>query len=170
LIRLERGDSASMTIDLVTRVGVVLGLDLAASLYQSGDPIRDRAHLGLLERFRRRLPAGAKWRTEVPIPIAGDLRSGDGVVTVGTGAGRMAHLVEAETHLGDFQAVERKLGAKARDLGVDRAVLLLADTRHNRMLVNTIPAIRERFPIDTRGWFRALAKEEDPGGDALVIL
>jgi hypothetical protein len=79
-------------------------------------------------------------------------------------------LIDAETHLGDFQAVERRMGAKARDLGVDRVVLLLADTRHNRMLVNTISAIRERFPVDMRTWFRAFAKGEDPGGDGLVVL
>ena len=74
-------------------------------------------------------------------------------------------LVEAETHLGDFQAVERRIGAKARDLGADRVVLLLADTRHNRTMLNTIPAIRQRFPVDQRAWFRAIANSEDPGGD-----
>ncbi|MEA2673791.1 MAG: hypothetical protein QOI92_983 [Chloroflexota bacterium] len=166
MVRLERGEPATTTIDLVTRVAQVLGLELAASLYPQGDPIRDRGHLALLERFRRRLPAGLRWRTEVPIPLVGDLRSGDGVVE----SGALTFLVEAETHLGDFQAVERRMGAKARDLGVDRVVLLLADTRHNRMLVNTIPAIRERFAVDMRAWFRAVAKGEDPGGDGLVIL
>lgn len=166
MIRLERGDPATMTIDLVARVAEVLGLELAASLYPHGDPIRDRAQLALLERFRRRLPAVAKWRTEVLVPIAGDLRSGDAMVTVPA----CAILVEAETHLGDFQALERRIGAKARDLGADRVVLLLADTRHNRTMLNTIPAIRERFPIDMRTWFRAIAQGEDPGGDAVVIL
>jgi transcriptional regulator with XRE-family HTH domain len=166
MIRLERGEPATTTIDLVTRVAQVLGLELAASLYPQGDPIRDRGHLALLERFRRRLPAGLRWRTEVPIPLVGDLRSGDGVVE----SGALTFLVEAETRLGGFQAVERWMGAKARDLAADRVVLLLADTRHNRMLVNTIPAIRERFPVDMRAWFRAIAKGEDPGGDALVIL
>jgi transcriptional regulator with XRE-family HTH domain len=166
IIRLERGEPATTTIDLVTRVAQVLGLELAASLYPQGDAIRDRGHLALLERFRRRLPPGVRWRTEVPIPLVGDLRSGDGIVAVGA----FTCLVEGETHLGDFQAVERRIGAKARDLGAHRVVLLLADTRHNRMLVNTIPAIRERFPVDMRAWFRAIAKREDPVGDALVIL
>jgi transcriptional regulator with XRE-family HTH domain len=166
VVRLERGELATLTIDLVTRVAEVLGLELAASLFPKGDPIRDRAHIALLERFRLRLPRGARWRTEVPVPITGDLRSADAVVAIP--AAKI--LVEAETHLGDFQAVERRIGAKARDLGADRVVLLLADTRHHREVVSTIPAIRERFPVDMRSWFRAIARGEDPGGDALVIL
>jgi transcriptional regulator with XRE-family HTH domain len=166
LVRAEHGEEGSLTIDLAARYAAVLGLSLAASLYPDGDAVRDRGHLALLHRFRQRLPAGAGWRTEVPIPIAGDARSGDSVVT----SGAMEFLIEAETHLGDFQAVERRMGAKARDLGVDRVVLLLADTRHTRALVRTIPAIRERFPVEMRTWFRAIAKGEDPGGDALVVL
>lgn len=80
------------------------------------------------------------------------------------------YLVEAETHLGDFQALERRISAKARDLGADRVVLLLADTRHNRTVVREVPGVRARFPIDTKTWFRAIARGEDPVGDALVIL
>jgi transcriptional regulator with XRE-family HTH domain len=166
LVRAEHGEEGSLTIDMAARYAAVLGLSLAASLYPDGDAVRDRGHLALLERFRQRLPPGVGWRTEVPIPIAGDLRSGDGVVT----SGAMEFLVEAETHLGDFQLVERRIGAKARDLGAKRVVLLLADTRHIRALVRTIPAIRERFPVDMRTWFRAIATGADPGGDALVIL
>ena len=166
LARAERGDVGTMTIDLAARYAAVLGLALSVSLDPDGDPIRDRGHLALLARFRQRLPAAVAWRTEVPVPISGDQRSGDAVVSRdGTDC-----LVEAETHLGDFQALERRIGAKARDLGADRIVLLLADTRHNRAMLNTVSAIRERFPIEARTWFRAIGRGEDPGGDALVIL
>ena len=166
LARLERGEAGALTIEMAARYAAVLGLTLAVSLHPDGDPIRDRGHLALLERFRRRLPAGVRWRTEVPIPIAGDQRSADAVVSTRTAH----HLVEAETHVGDFQALERRIGAKARDLGADRVVLLLADTRHNRALLSAIPAIRERFPIDARTWFRAIGRDVEPSGDALVIL
>lgn len=166
MIRLERGDTATMTLDLVARAAEVLGLELAASLYPNGDPVRDRGHLALLERFRRRLPAAVVWRTEVPMPIVGDLRSGDGVLTISP----TDYLVEAETHLSDFQALQRRIGAKARDLGADRVVLLLADTRHHRILLMSTPEIRARFPVDMRTWFRAIEQWRDPGGDALVIL
>ena len=49
------------------------------------------------------------------MPLAGDARSGDAVVTVANGD----ILIEAETHLDDIQAIERKAAAKARDLGAD---------------------------------------------------
>lgn len=166
LARAERGDPASLTIDLAARYASMLGLELAVSLYPAGNPVRDKGHLALLERFRLRLPPNVRWRTEVAIPLAGDPRSADGMVY----AAATDYLVEAETHLGDFQAQERRLAGKARDVGADRTVLLLADTRHHRGLLRDLPAIRKRFPVDARSWFRAVANESDPGGDALVIL
>jgi transcriptional regulator with XRE-family HTH domain len=166
IIRLERGDPTSMTLDLVARVAPVVGLELAAALHQDGDPVRDRAHLALLHRFRSRLPPGARWRTEVPMPIAGDLRSGDAVVDVAEGE----LLVEAETYLGDIQAMERKLAAKARDLGVDRTALLVADTRHNRAVIRDHPELARRFPVGTRAFAAALRAGRLPRGDGLVIL
>ena len=166
LIRLERGDPATMTIDLVARVAAVLGLELAASLHPDGDPVRDRGQLALIERLRARVPNVPRWRAEVPMPIPGDLRSGDAVITISEGD----ILVEAETRLNDLQAIERKGAAKARDLGAIRFVLLVADTRHNRHVIRDHPELTQRFPIDTRTCLAGLARGEDPGGDALVIL
>lgn len=164
--RLERAEPSAMSVELVARYAAVVGLQLAASLYLDGDPVRDRAHLALLGRFRTRLHPGLRWRTEVPIPITGDRRSGDAVM----GGDGWDGLVEAETRLGDIQLLERRAGAKARDLGVRRLVLLVADTTHNREVVRLHPELRERFPIDTRTCLRHLRRGEDPGGDCLVIL
>ena len=164
--RLERGDPVTMTIDLVARLAEVLGLELAASLHPNGDPVRDRGHLALLVRLHRRLPDDSPWQVEVPVPIAGDLRSGDAVIAIEAGD----ILVEAETHLGDLQALERKAATKQRDLGAIRLVLLVADTRHNRGVIKRHPELRERFPVDTRACLAALVRGEDPGGDCLVIL
>lgn len=79
--RVERGDPTAMSIDLAARIAEVVGLHLSASLHPNGDAVRDRAHLALIARFRARLSPDLRWRTEVPIPIAGDQRSGDGVIT-----------------------------------------------------------------------------------------
>ena len=100
------------------------------------------------------------------MPISGDMRSGDAVITVASGD----ILVEAETRVDDTQAVLRKAAAKARDLGAIRTTLLLADTRHHRRLLGDHPELLERFPIGTRACLRALGRGEDPGGDCLVIL
>ena len=164
--RVEAAAVGAMSIDALARVAEVLGLDLAASLYPRGDPVRDRAHTALLARFRARIPTGVRFRVEVPIPMAGDPRNGDAML-VGK---EWDALVEAETHVLDIQLVERKASAKQRDLGADRLVLLVSDTRHNRAVLRLHPELRERFPVSTRAWLRRLARGEDPGGDAVVIL
>lgn len=164
--RIERGEQRDLSIDLTARLAAVLGLEFSATLHPDGDPVRDRAHIGLLNRFRARLSVGLRWRTEVPVPIEGDRRSADGVVD----GEAFAALVEAETRIDDVQAVERKVRSKQRDMGLRRAILVVADTRHNRSVIRSVPALRAAFPISTRACFAALAQGRDPGGDALVIV
>jgi len=164
--RAERGDPSALTIDLAARIAAAVGLQLGASRYPFGDPVRDRAQQALLSRFRPRLHAALGWRTEVPMPITGDLRAGDAVVEGVFGT----ILVEAETRLTDLQAAERKAQLKKRDLGADRLILLISDTPTNRRVVALHPELRDRFPIGTRRCLAALARAEDPGGDCLVIL
>ncbi len=164
--RVERGQARQLTIELAARIAAVLGLQLSTALYPDGDPVRDTAHVALLERLRKRLGPDLRWRTEVPIPIAGDLRSADAVID---GHG-VALLIEAETRIDDLQALERRLSAKQRDLQLARLLLLVADTRHNRRVVAEYPAIRARFPMSTRAALAALAGGRDPGGDSIVFL
>jgi hypothetical protein len=79
-------------------------------------------------------------------------------------------IVEAETRLSDIQALERRLRAKQRDLGLPRAILLIADTRHNRDVLEHHPELREGFPLSTRGALLALGEGSIPEHDAIVIL
>jgi hypothetical protein len=144
----------------------VLGCELSLGIHAIGAPIRDKAHVALLARFAARLSRLLRWRTEVSVPLPGDLRSADGMID---GVDFDA-IVEAETRLDDIQAVERRLRAKQRDLGAKRAILLVADTRHNRAVIAQLPDLSERFPIGTRAALHALSRGEDPGGDCLVIV
>ena len=155
-----------MSVDLAARVASVVGLQLASSLHPDGDPVRDRAHLALLARVRARISPALRWRAEVPIPIAGDLRSGDVLIS----GGEWDALLEAETRLGDLQLLERRAAAKQRDLGATRLILLVSDTHHNRDVVRLHPELRDRFPVDTRTCLSRLGRGDDPLGDALVIL
>lgn len=164
--RAERGEPGQLTIELAAKMAAVLGLQFNATLHPDGDPVRDAAHLALLERFRARMTSNLRWRTEVPVPIEGDRRSADAVVD---GPGVEA-LIEAETRIDDVQALERRVNAKQRDMGVGRVILLVADTRHNRAVVSEVPALRTRFPVSTRACLAALARGHDPGADALVFL
>lgn len=164
--RALRGEPGSLTIDFAARLAAVVGLRLGIGLYPDGDPVRDRAHLALLTRLRTRLGPGLRWRTEVPIPITGDQRSGDALIE----GDEFDALVEAETHFHDIQALERSVAGKQRDLGARRVVLLVSDTRHNRELIRGVAELRLRYPIGTRACLAALGRGRDPGGDALVIL
>ena len=164
--RAERGDPDTLTIDLLSRIAAVLGLELSVSLHPDGEPIRDKAHLALLERFRSRIGPTLRWRTEVPIPIEGDRRSADAVIDI---EGFEA-IIEAETHLAEIQLLERGIAGKQRDLQIDRVILLVADTRHNREVISRVPELRRRFPVGTRACLTDLARGRDPGGDALVVL
>ena len=100
----------------------MVGLDLSVRTFPNGSPLRDKAHLALLERFRGRLSPKLSVRAEVPLPISGDLRAWDLVILrAGEPIG-----VEAETRLLDLQAIERKIALKMRDGRIDRVVLLVS--------------------------------------------
>jgi transcriptional regulator with XRE-family HTH domain len=164
--RIETGRAPHVDVAVLARMASVLGTELALAIHPSGSPVRDRGHLALLGRFQARIGRALRWRTEVPVPIPGDRRAADATVE----AQAFAAVVEAETRLGDVQAVERRARSKARDLGADRVILLVADTRHNRAVIASTPGLVERFPVSTRACLRALARGEDPGGDCLVII
>jgi transcriptional regulator with XRE-family HTH domain len=164
--RIERAEAPHLDVDVIARLAEAVGHELSMAIHPVGPPIRDAAHVALLRRFQARLHPSCTWRTEVPMPIPGDRRSGDGVVGI---AGKTI-LVEAETRVGDLQEVERRVAAKVRDLGVDRAVLLLLRSRHHRALIATTPELRHRFPVTGRAALTALGRGLDPGGDALILL
>jgi transcriptional regulator with XRE-family HTH domain len=166
VIRIERALAPHVDIEVLARLASVLGYELGMGIHPIAAPVRDKAHVSLLGRFAARLHQSIRWRTEVPIPIPGDLRSADGVAQ-----GReFDATIEAETRLDDVQAVVRRLRSKQRDLGTSRAILLLSDTRHNRAVVRAVPDLSQQFPIGTRACLAALVDGEDPGGDCLVIL
>jgi hypothetical protein len=143
----------------------VVGLDVVIRTFPRGDPIRDAGHARLLERLRIRLHPGLSLRTEVPLPIVGDLRAWDAVV----GGQGWQVPVEAETVIDDGQALQRKLALKLRDGGFDHLILLVADTPRNRAALEATP-LRETFPLHGRSILGALRGGRDPGANGVVIL
>lgn len=166
VLRIERALAPHVDVNVIARLAAVVGCDLSIAIHPAATPIRDAAHVALLERLHARLVRTLVWTTEVPIPIPGDRRSADATIR---GMGVDA-IVEAETRLDDVQAVIRRINAKQRDLGLPRAILLLSDTRHHRAVLRATPSLIERFPVDTRHALTALRRGDDPGGDCLVIL
>jgi transcriptional regulator with XRE-family HTH domain len=165
--RIERGRSPEVPVLVLARLLSVVGLELSCRAYPTGHPVRDAAHVALLDRFRRLLHRSLTFVTEVPLPRAGDLRAWDGLVR---GPGWMM-AVEAETRPRDRQALDRRIALKLRDGGLDAVVLVLADTRANRALLRTDGAAwTTRYPILGRRAVELLGAGVHPGGSAIVLL
>ena len=165
--RIERGLSPELSINLAARMFAVLGHSLTVRTYPAGDPIRDAAHVNLLERLHLRCHRSFRWRTEVPLPIAGDLRAWD--ATAVCPACRIG--IEAETRVRDVQALSRRLALKERDGDMDRVVLLVLDSRSNRDAIRSYrDVLAARFPVSGGRALELLAAGVDPGGNAIILL
>lgn len=165
LSRLERG-SSNLSIERIATIAAVLGLRASLRLYPVGQPIRDRAQLQLLDRLRGRVNPNLEWRSEVAIPIPGDLRAWDAAIS---GPGWTV-AVEAETRIVDVQALERRISLKRRDSGIDKVILLLSETRTNRAVVGAAGAGLLPGSIPAREALVALGLGHEPRGSAVVLL
>jgi transcriptional regulator with XRE-family HTH domain len=167
LWRIEQAQAPRLSLERAAVVASVLGLELSARLFPGGPPLRDAAHLALIERFLRRV--GDPWgsQTEVPLPIPGDRRAID--IMLSSPAGRVG--IEAETTLTDRQALVREIQLKQRDSRVDCMVLLVLDSARNRAALRIESADwRAAFPLSTRSVLRALTAGMIPSANGIVVL
>ncbi len=165
--RVEHGQVMTLAIPSIARMAAVVGLKPSVKLYPLGRRLLDKPQIELLARFRARLHPSWRWETEVPVPIHGDLRSGDCRITTNG----CVILVEAFTRLADWQAQTAAAARKKRDLDADRLVILLAATHANRRAAAEADAVRTgSFPLSTKATLTALANGNDPGADAIVLL
>jgi hypothetical protein len=165
--RVARGLVPDLTIIRASELLAAVGLELSVRAFPTGRPLRDTAHLELLERLRARLHPSLGWRPESPVAGPGDLRAWDAVISAS--GWRIA--VEAETRLRDVQALERRLELKQRDGNVDVVLLLVRDTRHNQSMLRSLgSALDGRFPLDGRRALELLGAGVNPGASAIVRL
>jgi transcriptional regulator with XRE-family HTH domain len=165
--RIERGLVHGVALERLARMGAAVGLDLSTRFFPAGSPLRDAGHSALLERLRTRLHRTLRFRTEIPLPIRGDLRAWDAAID---GRGWWIP-VEAETKPRDFQALDRRIALKQRDAEVDRVVLLLGDSRHNRELIRANEAgLRARYPLAGQRALELLAAGVELRASAIIVL
>ena len=165
--RVERALVRGVSVILLARLAAVSGLDLSVRLYPGGEAIRDAPQLGLAEAFRPNLHADLRWASEVPLPIPGDRRAWDGMVS-GTG---WRYGVEFESAPTDAQAVTRRCQLKKRDGGVDGVLLVVPDTHRARAFVRQMAVVAgDTFPVASRDALARLRKGLDPSGSAIVIV
>ena len=104
--------------------------------------------------------------TEMPLPIPGDLRAWDALIRLDDHVA-----VEAETRLGDVQALDRRVQLKLRDGGVDIVILLVSDTAHNREILDVHRnALRSTFPLDGRQLLPVLRVGRAPSASGILVL
>lgn len=166
--RLERGEIARPPFEHVARAARVVGLAASLRLYPAGSPLRDAGQLRLERDVVAVLGVGLSFRSEVPLPIEGDLRAWDGAVA----AQRSVAFVDCEVRLCDLQALVRRLETKLRD-DPRSSVLLLAvrDSRHNRaVLAEHRELLRPLLPLDTPAILRSLRAGRLPPASGLLVL
>lgn len=167
LSRIERAAAPMVPYLTLARCAAVVGLDLASRLYPGGGVLRDADHAALLADFKSTLHRSLRWATEVPLPIAGDLRAWDALVSKDS----WRYGVEAETAPRDAQALNRRLQLKARDGEVDGVLLVLRDSQANRAFLRAAAVeLSPTFPQPGRRAIELLRAGLDPGGSAIVLI
>lgn len=170
--RIMQARSPAASVVRTAQILEAVGLQLSARAFLGGMPVRDAGQIKLLGRLRARIHTGLVWTDEVPVlevlvPGNVDLRAWDAGID---GPGVRVR-IDAETHVGDLQAVERRVALKQRDGEESCVILLLADTQHHRtLLAQAGDAIRARFPVPQRTALAALRDGRSPDGNALVLL
>src|SRR5688572_22572737 len=101
--RIESALARDVPLIRLDLVAAVVGLRLSVRAFPMGRAVRDEAQLALVARLRTELHPSLAWRTEVPIPIVGDLRAWDASI----GGPGWTVYVDAETRIRDVQALER---------------------------------------------------------------
>lgn len=164
--RIERNARPKLTIDEASILCAVLGLQLHVKAYPAGSPVRDAAQLRVAARLRAIVADAFTWRTEVAVAGSGDMRAWDVHLS-----GPAAIGIDIETRLHDIQALQRRLELKFRDGDVDRVVLVVAGTRHNRLVVREHrAALLSTLPLDTALVLRALRAGDAPPANGLVLI
>ena len=164
--RTEHAQRIPPRLDELARQAAVLGFRLSIKLYPNGSPVRDAGQLRLVDRLRGQLPREVPTRTEVLVGGHGDLRAWDMVIDAD-----LAVAVDAETRLYDIQAVQRRCETKLRDSSIDRMVLLVADTSHNRRVLREHRvALASTFPLATADVMAALRAGKAPPANGIVVM
>ena len=165
--RIERGLVEGVTMGVLARFATAVGLRIWLRAFPAGRRLLDAPQLALWAEFKPHFDRVWQLRTEVPIPIPGDLRAADAVANNGS----CTVEVELITRLADFQAQSRSALLKKRDLRANRLILVVNGSRANReALKEARDLMRDTFPLDTRAIKRALRLGEDPGADGIVIM
>jgi len=138
----ENGRCPTLTLGELHRIAAVLGLSVSVRIYPAGPAVRDAAHAQGLAEFLGAVALPLTFRLEVPLPRTSErleLRAWDAMLF---GGGKRT-AIELEMRLRDVQAMRRRIDLKRRDDPPDGFLLLIADTRNNRRMLQEFAVLFE---------------------------
>jgi transcriptional regulator with XRE-family HTH domain len=163
----ERGELLASPLQLAGW-GAVVGLDVPIRAHAAGSPLRDVAQLRILERAHLVIGDGWDWQTEVP--VSSDPLDRRAVDVVLRGPGGSVGL-EVISRLTDAQGQIRAVVLKQQVSRIERMVLVLADTRHNRnALMVAAPTVVPAFPLRTRAVLVGLRAGRLPRANGVILI
>jgi transcriptional regulator with XRE-family HTH domain len=166
--RLERGKLQEPGLEAICRASRAVGLSVSLTQHPTGERLRDTPQLRLADDFAVILASPIIVRREVVLPIAGDLRAWDMLIS----DSRTIAFVECETRLGDIQAMARRLALKLRDDPRGTVLILVVrSTAHNRrVLAEHREALRAQFPLDGAAIARSLRAGRIPSASGIILV
>ena len=146
--RIEAGQPGPLTLVDAVVLADAVGLELSIKAYPGRSPTRDAPQAQRLHRFLSHVRRPLDYRLEVPLPARDGVierRAWDALLTEPGPQGGETGL-ELEQRLYDVQAQTRRVLLKWRDSRVERLLLVVADTRGNRRVIDEFPAYFRHLP------------------------
>jgi transcriptional regulator with XRE-family HTH domain len=163
----EQGDGVGYVVQLA-RWGAVVGLDVSVRAFAGGSPLLDAGQLRVLGRAREAIGGDWKWRTEVPVsshPL--ERRAFDAVIS----RGGLRIGLEIITRLTDAQAQSWAALLKQEVAGLDRLVLVFAQTRPNRTaLAAAWPTLQPSCSVRPRLVLASLRAGQPPAANGILLV
>jgi len=169
--RLEHGAFEDLGIVRLSEIASVLGYEVSVGLHPIGDPLRDKEQLACARRFDALI--SNKWRVtdETLLPGAGEQRAWDKLLRLADATPRHLVGVDIESRVWDVQAIVRRTRARERDGQVDHILIVLADTAHNRRIVDELRAsLGPGYATGSRRLLRGLRVGERLAGSGVLLV
>jgi transcriptional regulator with XRE-family HTH domain len=169
--RFHSGHRQDVGIVELSEIASVLGYEVSVGLHPIGDPLRDKGQLACGRRLNAML--SDRWRVtdETLLPGAGEQRAWDKLLRLVDATPRCLVGVDIESRAWDIQALVRRTRGRERDGEVDHILIVLADTTHNRRVVDALRAtLGPGYATGPRRIMTALRSGQPLPGSGVVLL
>lgn len=169
--RLEADLLPDTSVVRLSEIASVLGYEVSLGLHPIGDPVRDKGQLACGRRLDAVL--SERWRVtdETLLPGAGEQRSWDKLLRLTDATPRYLVGTDIESRVWDVQAIVRRTRARERDGQVDHILIVLADTAHNRRIIDELRAsLGPDYATSARRLVRALRVGMRLAGSGVVLV